>query len=77
MGLCVRETGGLLMSISIVQTCDGCGTERNLNWGYYGQPADSSAAANRGGWIQVKQFEHLCPECVTGALKIAKAVAEQ
>jgi hypothetical protein len=56
------------MSISIVQTCDGCGTERNLSWGYYGQPADSSAAASRGGWIQVKQFQHICPECIAKAV---------
>lgn len=61
------------MSILVRQTCDGCGLERDLSWGYHGQAKNSLDAAKRGGWIQVKEWHHLCPDCVTGALKIVKA----
>lgn len=57
------------MTISITQTCDGCRKTRSLNnVGYHGGRSTIRAQAKTGGWRDVQEFKHLCPECITKAI---------
>lgn len=47
----------------ITQNCDGCGDTRTLS--------DADNGEN-GGWVEVKHNQHLCPLCITMALKKEK-----
>lgn len=56
------------MTIKIVQTCDRCGTTRELNVGYHGGRATIKNAAALGGWRDVEEFKHLCSSCIRAVL---------
>lgn len=47
------------MTIQIVQTCDGCKTQRELR---------VPARAADGGWREVSTAKHLCADCIDKAL---------
>lgn len=59
------------MSITITQTCDGCGSSRELGVGYHGQRSTIKAAADQGGWRAVQEFKHLCAACIAKAVSTA------
>jgi hypothetical protein len=48
------------MTIKITQTCDGCGTERELK---------SLGSADNEGWREVSTHKHLCAACITKAIE--------
>jgi hypothetical protein len=56
------------VSVTVSQTCDGCGSSRELRAGYRGQSRTFGAAAEVGGWREVRLGAHLCPACIAKAL---------
>lgn len=48
------------MTISIVQSCDGCGASRELK---------DTSQGDHGGWRQVTGLKHLCAACIRKAVK--------
>jgi len=51
------------MTITITQTCDGCGATRELK---------STGQADYEGWRLVTGLRHLCSVCIRKALKAYK-----
>ena len=57
------------MTIHVVQTCDGCGSGRDLTWsGGTGREVQLGEPQEGGGWRLVAAGKHLCPTCIRRAL---------
>lgn len=60
------------MSVSIVQTCDGCGQKRYLKVSQTGMHRNITEASNGEGWRGVEDSKHICPKCIKAALSQKK-----
>jgi hypothetical protein len=47
------------MTLQVIQTCDGCGEQRELK---------GRQTANEAGWREVSSNKHLCAKCISKAL---------
>lgn len=56
------------MTITIIQSCDRCSANRELNVGYHGGRNTIKEAALIGGWRDVQEFKHLCADCIRKVL---------
>lgn len=56
------------MTIKIIQSCDRCSADRELNVGYHGGRNTIKEAALGGGWRDVQEFKHLCADCIRKVL---------
>lgn len=63
--------------IVVTQSCDGCGLSRFLTVGYSGDLGTIKRAANLGGWREVREFKHLCTDCINNALSPHPTTNEQ
>lgn len=50
------------MTLTITQTCNGCGDTRKLD-------GIESHSTQRDGWREVMNGKHLCPKCIKKAIK--------
>lgn len=58
--------------ITVIQTCDRCGTKRGIAvTGAYGPEVSLKHLVTNGGWVVIdgrKDGKHLCSDCVERAL---------